>query len=333
LSSKITSTKIIYSQSHDPWYNLALEEALLNDVTPNEIILFLWQNEHTVVIGRNQNSWRESRWKELEEDGGKVARRISGGGAVYHDLGNLNFTFIVDKKHFDLERQLKVILNAVKSFGIKAEFSGRNDILAEGRKFSGNAFYETSEAKFQHGTILVNVDFSVMAKFLKVSEDKMASKGVKSVQARVINLKELCSDLTVESMQKAMEKSFLEEYGGNGEMISPSHVTKDLSDLYDKYSSWEWRYGNSPKFDVCYKKRFEWGGVEVGFTLKDGQITACTIYSDAMDSQLIVEVSAHLEQIPFQMDAMILKLEKLIPDSKSDYILNDLKEWMKEQAI
>ncbi len=333
MSGKITSTKLIYSNSHDPWYNLALEEALLNDVTPNEIILFLWQNQHTVVIGRNQNSWRECRWKELEEDGGKVARRISGGGAVYHDLGNLNFTFIVDKKHFDLERQLKVILNAVKSFGINAEFSGRNDILAEGRKFSGNAFYETSEAKFQHGTILVNVDFSVMGKFLKVSEDKMQSKGVKSVEARVINLQELCSDLDVESMKKAMTKSFLDEYDGDGEIISPSYVMSDLSDLYEKYSSWEWKYGNSPKFDVCYKKRFVWGGVEIGFTLKDGQITACTIYSDAMDSQLIVDISAHLEQIPFQMDAMILKLEKFIPSTKSENVVRDLIDWIKEQAI
>lgn len=132
--------EIIYSQSFNPWYNLALEEYLLNGVSDNEVILYLWQNDNTVVVGRNQNAWKECRCKLLEEEGGKLARRLSGGGAVYHDLGNLNFTFLMKDSLYDLKHQLNVILNAVKMAGIEAEFSGRNDLVVQGKKFSGNAF-------------------------------------------------------------------------------------------------------------------------------------------------------------------------------------------------
>ena len=132
----IIQTRIIKSLSHDPWVNLAIEEHLLEQVTEDEVILYLWQNENTVVIGRNQNAWKECKHLDLEREGGKLARRLSGGGAVYHDLGNLNFTFIMNKKHYDLSKQLTVILQAVKKLGIKAEFSGRNDLVIEEKQFS-----------------------------------------------------------------------------------------------------------------------------------------------------------------------------------------------------
>lgn len=134
-------TKIVYSHSYDPWFNLAVEEYLLNHVHDHEVILYLWQNDQTVVIGRNQNAWKECAWEQLEKDGGKLARRLSGGGAVFHDLGNLNFTFLTTKKHYELERQLSVILQALRKLGVNAEFSGRNDLMLDGRKFSGHAYY------------------------------------------------------------------------------------------------------------------------------------------------------------------------------------------------
>ncbi|MCB2199829.1 lipoate--protein ligase [bacterium] len=334
MSDQKIQTRVIRSRSFDPWHNLALEEALLGDVTPNEVILYLWQNENTVVIGRNQNAWQECRWKELEADNGKLARRLSGGGAVYHDLGNLNFTFVMDKKLFDLHRQLEVILGAVKRLGVDAKFSGRNDLVSEdGRKFSGNAFHHTNDAAYHHGTLMLDVDFSKLSQYLQVSQEKMKSKGVTSVKARVVNLAELSDQVSLEPLMDALRESFIEVYGGDGEELLPSDITTDLTPLYEKYSSWEWRYGRTPKFDVNYSTRFTWGGIDMGFSLEDGRVAACTIYSDAMDSALIQEIAARLEQIPFRIDAIIEKLENIEVDEAGKEMLQELADWLRTLSI
>ncbi len=326
-------THIVESQSHDPWHNLALEEALLEDVSPNEIILYLWQNQNTVVIGRNQNAWRECRWKELEEGGGKLARRLSGGGAVYHDLGNLNFTFVMDKKLKDLHRQLKVLLNAAKALGVEAEFSGRNDIVADGRKFSGNAFHTRDNAYYHHGTILVDVDFAKLAQILTVDDSKMKSKGVTSVKSRVVNLKELSDQVTIDAFKQELRKAFCAEYGGSCDELKPADVTADLSVLYDKYASWQWRYGRTPNFDVELTTRFDWGGVQFGFSTDQGQVESCTVYSDAMDARFIQEISAHLEQIPYRYDAIAAKLDELATTDDRKPLVSDLKNWLQSEQL
>jgi len=171
--------RIFYSEEYNPWYNLALEEYLIDRVEEDEIILYLWQNEHTVVIGRNQNAWKECRCSKLEErDGGYLARRLSGGGAVYHDLGNLNFTFLMERDDYDLHKQLSVILDAVKKLGIEAEFSGRNDLTAQGKKFSGNAFYFGTDKAYHHGTILYDTEIEPLLEYLSVSSEKIKTKGI-----------------------------------------------------------------------------------------------------------------------------------------------------------
>ncbi|MEG1942884.1 MAG: lipoate--protein ligase [Angelakisella sp.] len=196
-----------------PYENIALEELLLDTVLPQECILYLWQNRRTVVIGRNQNCRGECRMAQLEADGGYLARRLSGGGAVFHDMGNLNFTFLVQSEDYDLDRQLEVILRAVRSLGIAAEKSGRNDITADGRKFSGNAFYTKGNRKYHHGTIMIDADLDNLSRYLTVSPDKLAAKGVKSVRSRVINLRELNPAVTVESVKTALIAAFGELYG------------------------------------------------------------------------------------------------------------------------
>ena len=248
----------------DPYENLALEEALLNRVGEGELILYLWQNERTVVIGKNQNPWKECRTALLAEEGGHLARRLSGGGAVFHDLGNQNFTFLMPAQDYDLPRQLTVIQRACRSLGIPAERSGRNDLLADGRKFSGNAFYKHNGKAYHHGTLMVDVDLDRVQRYLSPSKAKLAAKGVESVRSRVVNLREFVPTLTVEQLADALIAALAEVYSegtgnreqgtgdrqqatGNetpvGAVIDRPPIRENLPDLSlrDQSADWSWQ--------------------------------------------------------------------------------------------
>ena len=222
------------ADSSNPYYNLAMEQMLFSEVKSGEGIIFLWQNDNTVVIGQNQNPWSECNCRFLEEDGGHLARRLSGGGCVFHDKGNLNFTFICYSENYDVTRQLKVIQGACALAGIETQISGRNDIIADSRKFSGNAFYNSQGKSYHHGTILIDTDFDKIKRYLTPSEKKLSAKGVKSVQSRVVNLTEFCPDLTCEMMKEYMISSFEDIYGMKTE---PTSVDKKeialLRELYE----------------------------------------------------------------------------------------------------
>ena len=208
----IRSLYVCRGRGTDPYENLALEEALLNRVGEGELILYLWQNERTVVIGKNQNPWKECRTALLAEEGGHLARRLSGGGAVFHDLGNLNFTFLMSAQDYDLPRQLAVIERACRSLGIPAARSGRNDLLADGRKFSGNAFYKHNGKAYHHGTLMVDVDLEMVQRYLSPSRAKLAAKGVDSVRSRVVNLREFVPTLSVRQLENALIAALAEVY-------------------------------------------------------------------------------------------------------------------------
>ena len=280
---------ICQSRLTDPHHNLALEETLLNH-TEDAMILYLWQNCSTVVIGRNQNHWKECRTALHTQEGGILARRLSGGGAVFHDLGNLNFTFLMPQSLYGLDRQLSVIQNAVRSFGIEARRSERNDILAEGRKFSGNAFYKNGKAAYHHGTILIDADLDKLSRYLNPSRVKLAAKGVDSVRSRVGNLSELNGGITVESMKAALIDSFSTICDSPVEKIE---ISADPV-LLERYQSWEWNYGRRLPFTFEWEDRLDFGCIRIEATVESGIIQSARVYTDAMDWQLPQRLEAAL---------------------------------------
>lgn len=293
----------------NPHCNLAVEQYLLETVPENTCILYLWRNSRTVVIGRNQNAWKECRTTQLEADGGFLARRLSGGGAVFHDLGNLNFTFLVNKADYDLDRQLGVIIEACRAMGIPAERSGRNDVLSGGRKFSGNAFYEHQGKSYHHGTLLIDVDTSAMGRYLSPSRAKLEAKGVASVRARVVNLKERKHDLTVEEMAAQMEAAFQRVYGLTARKLDGTdfdHMYVDA--LTARNASWEWLYGRNLDCTVQCGSRFDWGEMELHLAVESGRIVQATVYSDAMDWTLAPAVEAALRGCSFRLEDMEQRL-------------------------
>jgi len=323
--------QIITSNSFDPWFNLALEEYLYNTIPDNTVILYLWQNKNTVVIGKSQNAWKECRIAALEADNGKLARRPSGGGAVYHDEGNMCYTFIASSGLYDLERQLKVILEAVKAHNIKAEFTGRNDIVtSEGRKFSGNAFRFSGDKGLMHGTLLLDTDPEKMARYLQVSPAKMKAKGVDSVRSRVINLIELNKEITPISVKAALKDAFRTEYGSLTIEFDYSEETApyEVSELYEKYASWQWRMGETPQFDMYYETKFPWGCFELAFSADKGFIEKLEIFTDSMDPDLADKIKNSLAGCRLSYDEICSKLSDALPDAPN--VAEDLCLWLKE---
>ena len=327
----ITSIKYYISEGTNPYYNLAIEQHLLEDIQEGCCILYLWQNQNTVVIGRNQNPWKECRTTELDEDGGHLARRLSGGGAVYHDLGNLNFTFLVPTLDYDLDKQLNVITEACALLGIKTERSGRNDLLADGRKFSGNAFYEQGEHSYHHGTLLVDADMSRLSKYLKPSAAKLSAKGVDSVRSRVINLKELDRELTIDEMKAAMLQAFSRVYGVPMGPVNEDQLDKArIEELYKINASWEWRYGRRLPFSFQCSDRFSWGELELQLQIESGIIKAAEVYSDAMEWDFTGELKRKLEGKRFSLASIIAAAEEL---SCSSQIREDIIKMLTKQEI
>ncbi|MGI6143711.1 MAG: lipoate--protein ligase [bacterium] len=304
------------SISTDPHFNLAVEEYVLKNLNSREEYLLLWQNEPAIIIGRHQNTLAEINLDYVQANKIHVVRRLSGGGAVYHDLGNLNFTFIkkaVQSELLDFKSFTEPVLRALDKLGVKAELSGRNDLTIAGKKFSGNAQYLYKNNILHHGTLLFASDLSRLQKALKVQTDKIESKGVKSVRSRVTNIKEhLKDDISIEEFKGAIRDAVAELQGDN--FVQYELTKEDLQEIKalmeERYLSWEWNYGQSPPFNIRNWKRFAGGKVEILLEVEKGLITNCKIYGDFLGLVSLSDFEEGLRGIRYEEVAIRDYLKK-----------------------
>lgn len=287
----MSKLQVIISNQYGPFLNRAVEHYLTNNQKGETVTMYLWKNERTVVIGYNQNPFAECNVKLLLDEGGHLMRRGTGGGAVYHDLGNINFSFVADKSLYDVRRQLSVIQDALLSYGLETEISGRNDLTCEGRKFSGNAFAKGQRNDLHHGTLLIKTDGEMMQRYLSVDKAKLMKHGVSSVRSRVVNLSELVPELTSENIKQPLTASFEKIYGSKATAIDFNDVARlpEVQAIREEISSHDFLFGRWEQFKTTKKARFPWGGVEISLKVDEANaiITDVQIASDCLEPDTI----------------------------------------------
>ena len=292
--------QIIICNQYNPFLNRAVEQYLTDNQEENTVTLYLWKNQKTVVIGYNQNPYSECNVKLLLDEGGHLMRRGTGGGAVYHDLGNINFSFVADTKLYDVKKQLSVIQDALLSYGLTTEISGRNDLTCKGRKFSGNAFAKGKQNDLHHGTILIKTDGAMMQRYLIVDKAKLMKNGVKSVASRVINLSELVHELTSENIKQPLIASFEKIYGGKANMLDFDTLinNREVQTIREHIASDDFLFGRWRQFKTSKKAQFAWGNVDIALHIDEAQslITEARIASDCLDTEIIKQAEMLLKR-------------------------------------
>ncbi|MED1864721.1 lipoate--protein ligase [Fictibacillus nanhaiensis] len=300
----------------DPRVNLAIEEFALKHLDINETYLLFYINEPSIIIGKNQNTVEEINADYVRDEGIHVVRRLSGGGAVYHDLGNLNFSFITkdDGNSFhDFKKFTDPVVKALKKLGVNAELSGRNDILADGKKISGNAQFSTKGRMFSHGTLLFDSEIENVVSALNVRMDKIESKGIKSIRSRVTNIREhLDKDMTMEEFKQTLLAYLFEEL----DSVPKYELTeKDWEEIRkisrERYANWEWNYGKSPKFNVELSNRFAAGSVDIRLHIVKGIIQESKIFGDFFGVGDVSDIENKLNGVRYDREAIEEVLEDL----------------------
>lgn len=279
----------IESQRTEADFNLALEQYVFDRLPQSEGYFMLWQNDNAIIVGKHQNTAQEINQSFVQDNGIQVVRRLSGGGAVYHDLGNVNYTFIVDaegRKTIDFVVFCRQVVKALATLGVKAEISGRNDITIDGKKFSGNAQYLKKGRIMHHGTIMFDSDLSMLSAALNVSKDKITSKGVKSVRSRVTNVRaHLPADISLGQFWIALRQAMVDEQGMQRYQLTAGDFEEIEALRRCRYSTWQWNYGASPAYSINKSRRVEGCGViQLGLEIENGVITAFSAHGDYFGS-------------------------------------------------
>ncbi len=309
---------IIDTHSIDPYYNLAAEEYFL--LNSKEDVFMLWQNKNTAVIGKNQNVYAEINIPFAKEAGITVVRRITGGGAVYHDMGNVNYTFITSRENsgtLNFAYFTSPIISMLKEHGINAELSGRNDILCDGMKISGNAQYSSQTRVLHHGTLLFDSDLSVMPKLLTVDPEKIKAKAIKSVRSRVTNLKPLFkNDISVGDFMSLTREYVVKAYNAVEYEITPQDNAEILK-IREKYASPEWTFTPKGSYENRSKKRFDFGTVDIYYSVKGAVITQIQICGDFFGIKDTLQLEALLAGVRHEKSCVSKALENV---NVSNYI-------------
>lgn len=298
----------------DPRINLAIEEYALKNLDISESYLLFYINKPSIIIGKNQNTIEEVNQDYVEQNDITVVRRLSGGGAVYHDLGNLNFSFITkddgDSFH-NFKKFTEPVVKALGKLGIQAELSGRNDIMAEGRKISGNAMFATRGRMFSHGTLLFNSEMDHIVSALKVKKEKIESKGIKSVRSRVGNIADFLKEpMTIEEFRSFILTNIFEGLSEIPEYVLTEEDWKEIHKISEaRYQKWEWNYGKSPKFNVQASRRFPVGSIDMRLEVNKGKIENCKIYGDFFGVGEVAELEQKLIGVRYDKESVASVLE------------------------
>ena len=306
----------IESKSNDPRYNTALELYAFNELAEKDDVFMLWINSPCIVVGKNQNTTEEVNQKFCDDNGIKIVRRVSGGGAVYHDLNNLNYTIISNGRsgeEFDFKSFSQPVLDALDSLGVKAEFTGRNDLEIDGQKFCGNAQYVRSGRIMHHGCLMFDVNTSVLADALKVSKDKIESKGIKSVRSRVTNIKDHLpnQDMTVQDFVVALKKYMREKYEMTDFVATEEDEAAILAIQEEKNNSWDWVYGKNPDFNIKRNRRLKTGKIEANIMVEQGVITNIKFYGDFFGVMDVEDIAKKLVGVKYQKEDVQKVLEQI----------------------
>lgn len=301
----------------DPRINLAIEEYVLKnmDIDVDSYLLF-YINEPSIIIGKNQNTVEEVNTEYVDANSIHVVRRLSGGGAVYHDLGNLNFSFLTkdDGDSFrNFAKFTQPVIEALAKMGVKAELKGRNDILVDGKKISGNAQFATKGRMFSHGTLMFDTEIERVVQALRVKKDKIESKGIKSIRSRVTNIKDYMEeDMTIEQFRMEILKSI---FGGEEHIQYAPLTEQDWENIHqlskERYQTWEWNYGRSPKFNMQHSHRFPVGGIDVRLQVNKGTIEDIHIYGDFFGLGEVADLEKALVGTTYSREAILAAIEPL----------------------
>ncbi len=305
----------IESTSNNPKFNTALELYAFNELAKKDDVFMLWINEPCIVVGKNQNTTEEINQKYCDEKGIHIVRRVSGGGAVYHDLNNLNYTIISNGRSgeaFDFKSFSQPVLDALSSLGVNASFTGRNDLEIDGRKFCGNAQYVRAGRIMHHGCLMFDVDTSVLSEALKVSKDKIESKGIKSVRARVTNIKEYLpnKEMTVKDFVDALRKYMDEKYGMTPYNFTEEDIAEIKAIQAEKNDSWDWVYGKNPEFNIKRNRRLTTGKIEANIQVDNGIVSEVKFFGDFFGVMDVEDIANKLVGIKYNKEEVTKVLEK-----------------------